>query len=1155
MHTGKSFFERRPPVNPSLIRFIAMVVALLALVQASVGQSASTGAITGTVADPSGAVVAGTGITATNEDTGDSQNASSSSSGSYLFPLLPPGSYTVKASKTGFKELVRPHVRVTVTETVRVNMRLEVGAVSEVVTVNTEPELLNTVDSAEGAVTDGRAISALPLASRNYTQIIGLSPGVSAEVTDATALGRGTGSDAAGSNGFSAHGSGTNDNNYQLNGVEVNDLMGSGSVSGGVPVPNPDTIQEFKVQTGQFDASYGRNSGANVDLVTKGGSNQVHGSLFEFFRNDVLNANTYFLNQVHQPRAVFKQNQFGASLGGHIVRDKLFYFGSYQGTRQRNGFDPTLCSSGKVFLPLFTNDRSATALGALFSGPTNSAIAVDGSNISSQALALLNLKLPNGNYVIPTPQGSNPDTNDYSNAGVSSFSVPCPFSEDQFLVNVDYLQSAKNSLTGSFFFSNTSQTATLPTNGNIAGSAVPGFPQNIDNRYRVVSLAHRYSISANLVNQATIGYHRLVGNLDQTEPFKFSDIGVTAPSFDDSHPEIGVSGSFETGGGGQNLKLAQNIYNFNDALFWTLGRHSLHVGGGIERSQINQVQFHFLGGIQFPDYVGFLLGNGSYSLDVPGLFDRYYRTWDGNLFAQDNIKITPRFTFNLGLRYERLGDLSDNLGRNSSFDPLQADHTGAGSQAGYVVASNFRGALPPGVVRAPNEAATRGLGQNTWGPRVGFSWQLPGNDRVVLRGGYGIYYSRTTGQPVFQELTSPPFGQVRFTNGVAIPFANPFPPAPVLPSFPSYSLATCTSVLDPCVSFANVSVNVKPPATQQFDLNTQIEIVPNLALEIGYQGARGTRLLELRNFNQAFPASVDHPVNGATDMNFFNVTQRALVPGVSTSALQVESTGASWYNGMAASLNKRFSKGLQFLASYTWSSMLATTQSFVSGSLNGGTAVGDQNNPRARYGWDSFVRPQRFILSWVYQFPEITGHGAFARKTLGGWSVAGVTTIQSGQHLTVTATNVQNVFGILTDRAPASASGCGNRFVNPGSVQKKLNNYINNSCFDLSNYAVIGDDGIGTDFGNSAIGEVVGPDQNNWDISLAKNTHLTERLQLQFRTDFFNAFNHPQFANPNLDLGLSAPALGLVSPDATFGAITATSTNPRILQFALRLAF
>jgi Carboxypeptidase regulatory-like domain/TonB dependent receptor/TonB-dependent Receptor Plug Domain len=1147
-------------VNPSLLRVIGILVALGLLVPASMGQSANTGAITGTAVDPSGAVLVGVGIAATNEATGDTRTTTVSSTGTFLFPLLPPGLYTVKASKTGFKELVQPHVRVTVTETARVNLRLDVGAVSEVVTVSTEAQLLDTIDSAEGTVTDGRAISALPLASRNYTQIIGLSPGVSSEVTDATALGRGTGSEAAADHGFSAHGSGTNDNNYQINGVEVNDLMGSGAVSGGVAVPNPDTIQEFKVQTGQYDASYGRNGGANVDLVTKGGSNQLHGSLFEFFRNDALNANDYFLNQQGAPRAVLKQNQFGGSLGGHIVRDRLFYFGSYQGTRQRNGLGGGSCIS-TVLLPPFTNDRSAAALGAMFSVPSGGAIAPDGANISPQALALLNLKLSNGDFVIPNPQTvttvANPSLEDLSTEGRSSFSNACPFSENQLLVNVDYLQNAKSSLSGSFFFSNTSQVATMATNANIAGNGIPGFPQSIDNRYRVVSISHRYSISPSLVNQATLGYHRLVGGLGQAEVFKFSDIGVTAPAFDDSYPEIGVAGSFETGGGGQNLNVAQNFYNFGDSLFWNHTRHSLHVGGGIERSQINQVHFQFLGGLQFPDYEQFLLGNGSYSLDVPGLFDRYYRTWDGNVYAQDNIRITPRFTFNLGLRYERLGDLGDLLGRNSSFDPLRADHTGAGSVAGYVVASNFNGtALPPGVVRAPNEAATRGLAQNTWGPRVGFSWQLPGSDRVVLRGGYGIYYSRTTGQPVFQELTSPPFGQVRLTQGFTIPFSNPFPPAPVLPSFPSYSLATCTSVLDPgCVSFANVSINVKPPATQQYSLNTQIGLTPSLALEVGYQGARGTRLFELRNFNQALSASPDHPVNGATDNNFFNVTQRAPVPGVSTAALQVDSTGGSWYNGMAVSLNKRFSKGLQFLASYTWASLLATTQNFVSGSLDGGTVVGDQNNPRERYGWDQFVRPQRFILSWVYQFPDISGHTALVRKALGGWSLAGVTTVQSGQRLTVTGTNVQNVFGILTDRAPASATGCGSHFINSGTVQKKLNNYINPSCFDLSNYAVIGDDGIGTGFGNSGIGEVVGPDQNNWDISIAKNTNLSERVQLQFRTDFFNAFNHPQFANPNLDLGLSAPQLGLVSPDPTFGAITATSTNPRILQFALRLVF
>src|ERR1022692_4285743 len=607
-------------MKSSIVQFVAsLLIVLASLAPASLAQSSNTGAITGSTIDPSGAVVVGAEITATNDATGEVRSTFSTSSGVFLFPLLSPGSYALKASKAGFKELVRTGVLVTVTETVRANLQLQIGNVSETITVTGEGELVKTEDSALGDVTNARAVLSLPLASRNYTQIIGLSPGVSTEVTDATALGRGTGSDAAGNHGFSAHGAGTNDNNYQVNGVEVNDLMGSGSLSGGVAVPNPDSIQEFKVQTGQYDASYGRNAGANVDLVTKTGGNQVHGSLFEFLRNDALNANDYFLNQAEQPRAVLKQNQFGGSLGGHIVKDKLFYFGSYQGTRQRNGLAGGLCVS-TVLSPPLTNDRSRPTLGALFSGPTEGGIAADGSNISDQAFALLNLKLPNGNYVIPSPQNvtlvSNPDLVQLSTEGQSSFSQSCPFTENQFLVDADYLQSAKSSLSASFLFSNTSQTSTLQINGNIPGSGVPGSPSTTLNQYRVFSLIHRYNFSSNLINQASLGFHRLVGDLVQTAPFKFSDIGATVPAFEDSFPNVGVSGSFQIGGQGQGLKLAQNSYNFSDAISWTRGRQSLHLGGGIERSQVNQVGFHFIAGLGFPDYEQFLLGTASLAIDL-----------------------------------------------------------------------------------------------------------------------------------------------------------------------------------------------------------------------------------------------------------------------------------------------------------------------------------------------------------------------------------------------------------------------------------------------------------------------------------------------------------------------------------------------------------
>ncbi len=878
-------------------------------------------------------------------------------------------------------------------------------------------------------------------------------------------------------------------------------------------------------------------------------------------RNDVLNANDYFLNLDSQPRPVIKQNQFGGSIGGPIVKDKLFYFGSYQGTRQRNGLGGGLCISHLSSPPL-TDDRSRAALGALFNGPSDGAIAADGSNISDQSLALLNLNGPNGKFLIPTPQtvdGSQP----FFTQGSSTFSQACPFTEDQFLISSDYLMSTKSSLTARFFYSNDNQTATLPTNGNIAGSGLPGFPQANDYRFRVLSLTHTYSVTAKVVNQATLGYHRLVGSVDQTEPFAYSDIGVVAPAFIEPFPEIGVVGSFETGGNGQGVHLTQNKYNFNDSVLWSAGRHLIHFGGGVERAQINQTDFHFFGGIEFPDYTQFLLGSGSLTIDVPGLFDRYWRTWDWNLFVQDDIKVGSRLTVNLGFRYERLGQLTDNLGRNASFDPARADHTGAGSQAGYIVASNLRGVtLPPGVIRTSNEAATNGLGQNTWGPRVGFAWQLPGG-KTVVRGGYGIYYSRTTGQPVLQELTGPPFGQIRFVQSLDIPFSEPFLPAPVLPSFPTYSADTCTIPLfDPnCVSFVNIAPDIRTPLTQNYSLTAQLELHRDLALEIGYQGARSTRLWEFRNFNQALSATPDHPINGQTDNEFFNITPRTPVPGISPfGAGQVTSTGGSWYNALLASLSKRFTHGLQFLASYTWSSALGTSQGFATGTQLGGVALGDQNNPRARYGWDGFVRPHRFVFSGVYELPGFRNQHSGINKLVGGWSVSGVATIQSGQRLTVNATNAQNVFGIVTDRGPFSnAAACKNQFVTSGSVRSKLNSYINPTCFDLTmnEYPVIGADGIGTDFGSSGIGEVVGPNQNNWDIALIKRTALTnnDRVFLDFRAEFFNAFNHPQFANPDLNAGLSAPQLGLVAPNPTFGHITAASTNPRIIQLALKLSF
>jgi hypothetical protein len=1046
-----------------------------------------------------------------------------------------------------------------VTETRTLNVALQVGSVSESVQVDSSTEQLQTQSSALGHVTNEEMVENLPLVTRNYTQIIALSPGVAADVTNAGGLGRGSGS--SGDEPFVANGGAGSDNNFQMNGMEINDLQGSGFFSGGVAVPNPDTIQEFKVQTGQYDAAYGRNAGANVDVVTKGGSNQFHGTLFEFFRNEALNANEYFRKLNNQPRQVLRQNQFGFTFGGPIRKDKLFFFTSYQGTRQLNGIDVN-CSSS-VSTPPLTNDRSAAALGALFAGQTGlfggSAILPDGSNIAPQALALMQLKLPDGSFVIPTPQRIDPETG----LGTNAFSIPCKFSEEQFMANADWQQSEKSKFSGRFFFANSHDNRSLPTS-NLGDPTVPGFPLATTNHFRNFSLTHTYLFGNSLLNQAEIAYHRQFTIIDQKEAFHFSDVGINAPAFDNSIPAIDVSGAFALGGNGQGLQDAQNFYAFQDDLVWTRGRHSLRFGGGLNRGQNNFTKFHFLAGLIFLSVPDFLLGqdaatNGTpfsnvfASIDLPGLFDRAYRVWEYNGYAQDDVKLTSRFTLNLGLRFEHIGDLGDELGRNASFDPARANPNPppAGSFDGFVVSENYKGSLPAGVTKIDNDLGFRGDGQNTWNPRIGFAWQLPPSRRVVLRGGYGVYHQRLTGQPLIQLLLNQPFALLRrpaASENSAATFANPFPPgAPVLPSFTPYSPATQLSE----VTFAQ---NFRSPIFQRYSLNLQSELARNFVLEVGYVGARGTHLIRQRSANQALSASPTNSIRGETTNTFDNISLRSPLLGWSNSTLvQTESAGSNWYNSLTTSVSKRFSHGLQFLASYTFARDLAT-ESFSTTGANGGFAEGDQNDAHARYGPDDFIREHRFVVSYVYDLPFFRQQRSALERILGGWRVAGVTVIQSGHRLPVLSTNAFNAFGISGFGGDFAQLGpCTLAQVNTsGSVTDKLNKYINQSCFPsdangLPVFPVVGADGVATGFGNTRPGIVHGPDQRNTDLSLIKQFVLpwpNDRANIEFRAELFNAFNTPQFSDPDNE-----------QDSATFGQVLSTAVAPRIVQFALKLNF
>jgi len=1105
--------------------------------------------------------------------TGEIRTVSSGRDGSYLVALLLPGLYEVELVQSGFKTAHLARVRIFVADTTSVDVRLEIGMVSERITVEAPAEQLQTQSSALGRATEGEQVRALPLVTRNYSQIIALNPGVAADVTDAGVLGPGFSGPAG--PGLVSNGGTMADNHFQMNGVGIDDLQSGGQFTGGIAIPNPDSIEELKVQTSLYDASFGRNAGANVDVITKSGTKDFHGALWEFFRNDVLNANSFFRNKANQPRPVLRQNQFGFDLGGPIRKDKLLFFASYQGTRQRNGLDSN-CSS-QINGPPITDDRSPEALGALFTGQrgftqtqvggVGPAIATDGSNINPVAVALLQKKLPSGAYVIPTPQTIDP-SRPFESQGFSVFSFACPYTEDQFMTNGDWEISAKSTLFARFFFANTNTDFTLPGSG-LGGGSAPGFPAALTNNYRNFTLTHNHILSPQLFNQAIVGYHRTFATFDQSKLFSYSSIGASVPPFDDNFPVIALDVLSPTGlslgGNGQGSRVVQNTYSFQDAVSYQIGRHAFRFGAGVTRVHVNN-GYHNFAGTAFRTWPDFLLGldaegNGTapfasqgfassnifFSTDFPGLFGRAYREWEADAYVQDSFKVSPRLTLNLGLRYDRLGHISDALGRNGSLDYhlLDPNPPASGTLAGYVVPSNYSGAaIPPGVTQSDNEFAVGGNGQNTWNPRLGFAWQLPHTNRMVMRAAYGVYHTRYTGQPFIQLLNNPPFALSRFlifgANAGATE-AAPLPLDPViLPSFPAYSPATAltTTTFDP---------NFRPPIMQEYSLGIQTQLPVGIVLDVSYSGARGLHLIRQRSINQAEVASPANPIRGETTNTLANVMLRVPFQGWDPARLfQIESAGASWYNALLMSLNKRFSHGVQAQVSYTFSKDL-TTDPLTSVGANGGFANGDQNNPRQRYGPDYFVRQQRFVANWTYQLPSPKHASSLRGRIFGGWGLAGVATIQSGHKLlAIFNPNGQNIFGQTADRASLSGTCEPGHYLTPGSVTSNLSAYINARCFAMP-ARFSADDPNGLGFGNSGVGIFEGPGQNNFDLSITKrfpSRWPRENSSLEFRSEFFNALNHPQFCDPDVDF---------TSP--TFGQISCTSVAPRITQFAVKFNF
>ncbi|MBW4038790.1 MAG: carboxypeptidase regulatory-like domain-containing protein [Acidobacteria bacterium] len=1170
-----------------LARVAFCILAPMLATRLIIGQTSTTGAIRGTVTDPQGAAIRGASVTVTSEGTAAVRAVTTDSAGEYTVGLLPPGAYTLNISAPGFKVENPGVATVTVTETSRMDAKLVIGSRSEAVEVTSQTPALQVENATLGTVVDGSVIQQLPLTSRNYTQVLTLSAGVSGDLNSAATLGNGT-------TDVYVNGASNISNNFHMDGADINNFAsgraGDFVQQAGIPIPNPDSLQEFKIQTTNYDAGFGRDAGANVDVVTKTGTNQFHGTLWEFFRNDVLNANDTFLKIAGQPRPAMKQNQFGGTFGGPIKKDRLFFFGSYQGTRQVNGLSSSSLQSVSLF-PL-TNDRSAAAIGAIGCPngnpkwhPYNGGqydqsghqveVACDGSNINPVALNLLNQKISNGTYLVPSPQRLSTDTNG-NPIGLSTFSIPSTYSENQYLVNVDYLLSAKHTLSERYFYSRYPENQPFSAVGDTPGNGVGTI---YNDQLAVLKLTS--ALNTSLLNEALVGYIRSSGQLQTQSTLTASQIGMTTPS-DPTYPLFpvtSITGYFSLGGGGNDESSSVvNTFEIDDQISWSRGRQSVRAGFLGEK---NQFDFNDpeqkRGNLNFSTFQDFLLGesaaqnHSAYSNvntagSQQGSYYKGYRGTDMAMFLQDDIKLRPNLTLNAGIRWEIDSNISFGHGEESSFwpslvtpfQPLPAN----GTLNGFIVPNNYELPVPAGVTKIGSRSLTKNdLPLHNVGPRLGFAWQPLGTDSsMVLRGGYGIFFTLPNANSVLQTLGGQPFVSSATLNNAddqtstfQAPYTQPLTPG-------------AWQVLSPTAaprSVVGVAENYDTPLVQQYNMEVEQQLPARLVLEVGYVGTHGARLEEGRNINRAYLASPQNPINGVTTNSTQSSNVEARVPYqgfTPTGVTLIETYGISNYDSLQATLKRQVSRGIYLQAAYTWSKVLTTVTGGdgTNGVFEGGS--GNSNDPNFlhdRYGPAGYDRTNRFVLGYTWALPSWKNSNLIERVVTGGWTLSGTSTFQSGKPLTFTDARNGTAYGNQIASRAQFAPGMGNGNIlnkNGGTMLNRVknNSYLNPSsevfavAAPVANSVAFGG-AQATDYGNSSVGAARGPGNDNWDMALEKTARvggIREDAALQFRTEFFNVWNHPEY-------NLPATAVNA----ASYGQINSSAGSPRLIQFALKYLF
>lgn len=1124
---GNSFWRRRTS-GSTLFRptgiygILGFVLCLVVGLPASAQQI--TGTLAGTVKDEQGAVITTATLKVINQGTGRTRNATTDATGGYIVQYLPVGEYTVEVSASGFKKSVQKNLAISVDQTQTLNVTLAIGEASQTVTVTEAPPLVNTNTAELGRTISPSEIIGLPLVNRNAYAELSLTPGVM-------------------SNSASPQSNPSGTPNFQI-GVPSTQVQVNGSIDGGVPMvsyyldgginmtgirnygnplPNPDALQEFRVETNNFAAQYGRMSGAVVTAVTRSGTNQWHGSLFEFNRNTDFNAYNWRATS-KQP---YHRNQFGGTFGGPIKRDKAFFFFSYAGLRQVVGQQLTgaivpsanerlgdfTADSFKVYMPGTAKTTKVQVMG------TNSSPNCQTPTLNCVPTNLLDLAAANlmAKYV-PLPT-------DTSNNNYSGFFTG-PTNQDEYLGKYDETIGEKDHVAASYFYLNTTQNAY--GNGNIPYTTNQSFAKQT-----VVNLSDIHTFSPTTANQGWFTFTRVAGGrVNLPTGIGLDDLGSSfTTQGPKTLPQLSISGFFNAGGALAGPVTDTDFYSLRDMVSTVKGKHSIDYGGelSLEKDMIVGNLYNF-GVFNFSSSAPTTTGNAlsdfvtgqvnTMEQDTPyhGLLSSWYFAF----FLQDTYRVTPRFTMNLGLRYD------------AQLSPVESQDLTATFEPG--VQSTKVPSAPLGMLFPGDKGVPRGIAPNRWhhvSPRVGLVWDPWGDGKTAVRAGAGLFYGSVSGNEWNQPANAQPFA-IRQTFNSITSFSNVYGNPASFPNgdpFP-YTFNPASPRFLPAASIETISPDYQWPLVYQFNAAIQRQLPGSFSLTTAYVGTLSHHLPFMIDKNYAAWAP------GATTSQTSINSRRPYDPGVLGQITYDESNETASYHSLQVSVSRPLTRNLMLNGFYVWSHSFQS----VNESAVGQASAQDFDNLWEERGPMDADRRNVASISGTWNIDYYKGNNSVVKQIVNGWTISPIVSLQSGTPFDLSTGSNKNADSANHNR-PDLVAGVSPFLDAHRDRNAAAAKWFNTAAFVANGPGVAGGIGPGGADGNTPRAFLRGPGYRDIDLGLFRNFHFGERFTFQLRGEATNAFNMVSLNNPT----------GTLS-SGNFGKITAAA-SPRLIQVGGRITF